>query len=92
MKLQAEKDKAKWDAAMKNEKAQTFEIDDYVLLRHENKKGLEFNWMGPYQVLKRNLDYNTYQITEVDGKVYSSWVHTDRLLPAKYDGSPVNKS
>jgi hypothetical protein len=92
MKLQAEKDKARWDAAMKTEQAQTFEINDYVMLRHENKKGLEFNWMGPYQVLKRNLDFNTYQITEVDGKVYSSWVHTDRLHPVKYDGKPINKS
>jgi hypothetical protein len=92
MKIQAEKDKKRWDDAMKGRQVQTFKMDEYVLLRHENKKGLEFNWMGPYQVIKRNLDFNTYQIKEVDGKVYSSWVRTDRLLPVKYDGSNVNKS
>ena len=77
---------------MKGIKTQEFKIDDYVMLRHESKKGLEFNWMGPYQVLKCNMDFNTYQIKEVDGKIYSSWVHTDRLHPVKYDGSPIDKS
>lgn len=77
---------------MKTTKPQTFEINDYVLLRHESKKGMEFNWMGPYQVVKRNLDFNTYQIKELEGKLYSSWVHTDRLIPVKYDGSPIQKS
>lgn len=91
-KIQATKDKARWDAAMKTTEPQTFEINDYVLLRHESKKGLEFNWMGPYKVVKRNTDYNTYQIEEVDGKMYSSWVHTDRLTPVKYDGSPIDKA
>ena len=79
------------DAAMKGKDTQTFNINDYVLLRHESKKGLEFNWMGPYQVLKRNLDYNTYQIKEVDDKIYSSWGQTDRLLAVKYDGSKIDK-
>ncbi|GAA5804828.1 hypothetical protein HPULCUR_010336 [Helicostylum pulchrum] len=92
MKIQSKKDKERWDAAMKGKETQTFNINDYVLLRHESKKGLEFNWMGPYQVLKRNLDYNTYQIKEVDGKTYSSWVHTDRLIAVKYDGSKIDKS
>ena len=89
---QAKKDKIRWDDAMKGKETQTFNINDYVLLRHESKKGLEFNWMGPYQVLKRNLDFNTYKITEVDGKEYASWVHTDRLIPVKYDGSKIDKS
>jgi hypothetical protein len=92
MRIQAEKDKEKWDAALKNQETQVFQVNDYVMLRHENKKGLEFNWMGPYQVLKRNIDFNTYQIKEVDGKIHSSWVHTDRLHPVKYDGSSINKS
>lgn len=48
--------------------------------------------MCPYQVKKRNLDFNTYQIQEVDGKVYASWVHTDRLHPVKYDGSKIDKT
>lgn len=37
------------------------------MLRHESKKGLEFNWMGPYVVLKTDLDYNIYQIQEIEG-------------------------
>lgn len=92
MKQQALKDKARWDEKLKGGITQTFEIDDYVMLRHESKKGLEFNWMGPYQVKKRNLDFNTYQIQEVDGKMYASWVHTDRLHPAKSDGSKIDKA
>ena len=62
------------------------------MLRHESKEGLEFNWMGPYQIIKRNLEFNTYQIKEIEGNNYSSWVHTDRLHPIKYDGSPISKS
>ena len=92
MRIQSQKDKERWDAAMKEKPTQIFEVNDYVLLRHESKVGLEFNWMGPYQVLKRNLDFNTYKIKEVDGKEYASWVHTDRLLPVKYDGSKIDKS
>jgi hypothetical protein len=92
LRIQAQKDKEKWDAALKKNETQEFNIGDYVLLRHESKKGLEFNWMGPYQILKRNLDFNTYQIKEIDGKTYSSWVHTDRLHPVQYDGNPVDKS
>jgi transposase InsO family protein len=90
--IQAQKDKERWDAAVKNNKTQIFAVGDYVLLRHESKKGLEFNWMGPYVVLKTNLDYNTYQIQEIEGKIYSSWVHTDRLHSAQYDGSKPQKS
>lgn len=62
------------------------------MLRHESKKGLEFNWMGPYVVLKTNLEYNIYQIQEIEGKIYNSWVHTDRLHIAKYDGSKPSES
>lgn len=90
--LQARKDKERWDAALKNNKIQTFEVGDYVMLRHESKKGLEFNWMGPYVVLKTNLDYNIYQIQEIEGKVYNSWVHTDRLHSVQYDDAKPQKS
>lgn len=92
MRIQSEKDKAIWDEKLKGATTQEFDVNDYVMLRHENKNGLEFNWMGPYKVLKKNLDYNTYQIQEVDGKIYSSWVHTDRLHPVKYDGSIIDKA
>ncbi|CEP16788.1 hypothetical protein [Parasitella parasitica] len=91
--LQARKDnKERWDAMVKNNKTQTFTVGDYVMLRHESKRGLEFNWMGPYVVLKTNLDYNIYQIQEIEGKVSNSWVHTDRLHSVQYDGSKPDKS
>ncbi|KAG0781421.1 hypothetical protein G6F22_009577 [Rhizopus arrhizus] len=89
---QAIHDKKRWDSMMATTKAQTFNIDDYVLMRHENKRGLEFNWMGPYKVINRNLDYNIYQLQEVNGKLYASWVHTDRLHAVKYDGASINKT
>lgn len=92
LRRQAELDKTKWDSMLKNNQIQTFNVGDYVLLRHESKTGLEFQWMGPYKVIKRNLDFNTYQIQEIEGKLYNSWVHTDRLHPVKYDGSSINKS
>ncbi|EIE84465.1 hypothetical protein RO3G_09175 [Rhizopus delemar RA 99-880] len=91
LRKQAEIDKSRWDSLLKD-KIQIFEIGDYVLLRHESKKGLEFNWMGPYKVIKRNLDFNTYQIQEINGKTYQSWVHTDRLHPVKYVGTSIDKS
>ncbi|KAG0808563.1 hypothetical protein G6F16_013716 [Rhizopus arrhizus] len=88
---QAQLDKMRWDSMLKNNQIQTFNVGDYVLLRHESKKGLEYNWMGPYKVIKRNLDFNTYNIQEISGKVYGSWVHTDRLKLAKYNGSSIDK-
>lgn len=92
MRQQAVKDKAKWDSLLKKQTTQVFKTGDYVLLRHESKKGLEFNWMGPYEIIGVNLDFNTYRIKEIEGKIYASWVHTDRLHPVKYDGAKVNKS
>lgn len=73
LKIQAAKDKEKWDATLNGQELKSFKVNDYAMLRHESKKGLEFNWMGPYQVIKCNLNYNTYQIQEVDGKINSSW-------------------
>ena len=71
---------------------QIFTVGDHVLLRQENKRGLEYNWMGPYKVIARNLDFNTYKIEEVDGKVYSSWVHTDRLKQVKTMTKKIDES
>ncbi|CEG85142.1 hypothetical protein RMATCC62417_18867 [Rhizopus microsporus] len=92
LRKQAAIDKNKWNMALKADKIQTFNIGDHVLLRHESKRGLEYNWMGPYKILKRNLDFNTYQLQEINGKLYASWVHVDRLHPVKYDGKSMNKS
>ncbi|KAG1471288.1 hypothetical protein G6F57_011442 [Rhizopus arrhizus] len=92
LRQQAIHDKKRWDSMMATNKTQTFNIGDYVLMRHESKQGLEFNWMGPYKVINRNLDYNTYQLQEINGKLYASWVHTDRLHAVKYDGASVNKT
>ncbi|KAG1324500.1 hypothetical protein G6F62_009065 [Rhizopus arrhizus] len=89
---QAIHDKKRWDSMMATTKTQTFNIGDYVLMRHESKQGLEFNWIGPYKVINRNLDYNIYQLQEVNGKLYASWAHTDRLHEVKYDGASVNKT
>ncbi|CDH56331.1 predicted protein [Lichtheimia corymbifera JMRC:FSU:9682] len=74
----AARDKQRWDSLMK---PQVFAIGDFVLLRHENKLSLEYNWKGPYKILARNLDTHIYQIQDLQGNTYSSWVHTDRLRP-----------
>ena len=78
LKANANLDKAKWDALLK---PQIFSVDDHVLMRHENKLGLEYNWKGPFKVLAANLEYHTYQLQDLNGHTYSSWVHTDRLRP-----------
>ncbi|KAG2216805.1 hypothetical protein INT45_013817 [Circinella minor] len=62
-------------------KPQIFSVNDYVLMRHENKLSLEYNWKGPFKVLAANLEYHTYQLQDLNGHTYSSWVHTDRLCP-----------
>lgn len=92
MRLQGKKDKEKWDEKVKNGEAQVFEVGNYILLRHESKKGLEYNWMGPYIVQNRNLDFNVYKIKEVNGKEYKSWVHTDRLQLVKFSGDNISNS
>lgn len=73
-----DKDKARWDLIMKR---QVFSVGDFVLMRHENRFGLEYNWKGPYKVIAVNPDTDTYQVQTADGKPYASWVHTDRLRP-----------
>ena len=69
LKNQAAKDKATWDAVLK---PQIFAVGDHVLMRHENKFGLEYNWKGPFKVLAVNLDYHVYQLQALNGPVYRS--------------------
>ncbi|SAM00834.1 hypothetical protein [Absidia glauca] len=70
-------DKQRWDD---NTKVQRFEVNDLVLVRHENPYGLEPRWFGPYKVVKRNLDSDIYFLEPLDGgRPYTSWIHTDRL-------------
>jgi hypothetical protein len=92
MRNQGIKDKEKWDQLIKGKDTQVFNVNDYVLLRHESKKGLEYNWMGPYQVINRNIDFNVYQIKELEGKIYNSWVHTDRLKPIALKNDNITSS
>ncbi|GAA5817836.1 hypothetical protein MFLAVUS_011394 [Mucor flavus] len=82
----------RWDELIKGKETQTFKTNDFVLLRHESKKGLEYNWMGPYQVINCNPDFNVYQIKEVEGNVYNSWVHTDRLKPISINSTNTSTS
>ena len=88
LKNNAEKDKALWDAIMK---PQVFAVGDHVLMRHENKFSLEYNWKGPFRILARNLDTHIYQIQDMNGKTYASWVHTDRLRPIHIDSIITDK-
>lgn len=88
MQKDREKDKAQWDLLTKK---QVYSVGDFVLLRHENKFGLEYNWRGPYKIVERNLDTDIYKLHSMNGEAYKSWVHTDRLRPIhinKADGNP----
>lgn len=85
LKNNAKHDKERWDSIMK---PQVFNVGDYVLLRHENKFSLEYNWKGPYRILARNLDTHVYQIQDMQSNTYASWVHTDRLRPIHLHSSP----
>lgn len=78
LRANAQCDKAIWDAIMIH---QIFNVGDTVLMRHENKYSLEYNWKGPYTIIKRNLNSDTYQIKDMNNQVYRSWVHTDCLCP-----------
>lgn len=86
------KDKERWDNLIKGKETQTFKKNDFVLLRHESKKGLEYNWMGPYQIINCNPDFNVYQIKEIEGNIYNSWVHTDRLKPISVNNTNISTS
>lgn len=92
MRNQGIKDKEKWDELIKGKETQVFNINDYVLLRNESKRGLEYNWMGPYQIINSNNDFNVYQIKEIEGNIYNSWVHTDRLKPIAINNNNTNNN
>ncbi|SAL95618.1 hypothetical protein, partial, partial [Absidia glauca] len=80
MKSQADKDKERWDTITKQV---SFNVGDLVLLRIEQKAGLEYNWEGPYRVLKKNADTDIYWLETLGGVVRNDWVHVDRLKKAK---------
>jgi hypothetical protein len=78
-------DKQRWDQLIT---PHVFDIGDHVLMRHENKICLEFNWFGPLIVLQRNLDKGIYKLEYTDGFPYTSWVHIDRLTRAHSSDPP----
>ncbi|EIE92297.1 hypothetical protein RO3G_17168 [Rhizopus delemar RA 99-880] len=80
MRVVSEADKLKWDAAITKV---DFEVGDHVLLRNEQKYGLEYNWMGPYIITGKNDTTNIYKLTTIGGEPYPSWVHVDRLKEVK---------
>lgn len=79
-------DKLRWDAHLK---PHTFKIGDLVLLRHESKLSLEYDWMGPYRVQATHMDTDTYKIVDMNNKPYNSWVHADRLRPVAANTQPT---
>ncbi|OAD68544.1 hypothetical protein PHYBLDRAFT_150137 [Phycomyces blakesleeanus NRRL 1555(-)] len=74
--------KKHWDAVMK---PHSFAVGAYVLMRHKNKFGLEYNWMSPYVVVDKNSDTDVYKLTMTEGVSYTYWVHADHLKLAKDD-------
>lgn len=82
MRAVQEQDKERWDAHV--EKLE-FEVGDHVLLRNEQKYGLEYNWSGPYLIVAKNEASHVYKLTSVSGEPYPSWVHIDRLKEVKAD-------
>lgn len=86
----ARRDKATWDNILK---PQVFPIGAQVLLRHEQPLSLEYNWKGPFTIIARNTDFNTYQLRATNGDIHPSWVHTDRLRSLyTTNNHPVNHS
>ena len=78
LKNNAAKDKACWDTIIKPQK---FAINDHILMHHENKLSLEFNWKGLFKVIDTNPETDIYKLQDLNGQVYSSWVHTNCLRP-----------
>ena len=70
-------------------KPQVFAIGDHVLMRHENKLSLEYNWKGPYRVINKNAASHIYQLQDLNGNTYNYWVHTDRLRPINFSTEPT---
>jgi hypothetical protein len=79
MKSQADKDKDRWDAVSKHV---VFDVGELVLLRVEQKVGLEMNWEGPYRVFKKNAETDVYWLETLGGVLKNDWVHVDRLKKA----------
>lgn len=75
-----EYDKKRWDESIIKV---DFEVGDHVLLRNEQKYGLEYNWMGPYLVVDKNAESNIYKLMTLGGEPYQSWVHVDQLKIVK---------
>jgi hypothetical protein len=82
MKAVQEQDKLRWDSAI--DKLE-FEVGDHVFVRHEQKYGLEFNWLGPFIIVDKNEESHVYKLVSVKGEPYPSWVHVDRLKEVKAD-------
>ncbi|OBZ80286.1 hypothetical protein A0J61_11665, partial [Choanephora cucurbitarum] len=82
LKAMAEKDKEKWDGAVKK---LSFEPGDLVMLTHEERFGLEPKFKGPYIVVEAYPDYGTYRLQTIAGEPLKSLVHVDRMKPAKGD-------
>jgi hypothetical protein len=80
LKAMAEKDKKKWDAAIKK---LSFETGDMVMLTHEGRFGLEPRFKGPFIIVERYTDFDTYKLQTLSGEPLKSLVHVDRLKPAR---------
>lgn len=80
MQVVQEQDKSRWDALVDK---LDFEIGDHVLLRNEQKFGLEYNWFGPFIIVDKNEEQHIFKLVSVAGEPYSSWVHVDRLKEVK---------
>jgi hypothetical protein len=77
-----EQDKQRWDALVEK---LDFEVGDHVLVRHEQKYGLEFNWVGPFIIVEKNETSHIFKLVSIAGEPYPSWVHVDRLKAVKAD-------
>ncbi|KAG2195068.1 hypothetical protein INT47_003934 [Mucor saturninus] len=80
LKAMAEKDKIRWDAAIKKV---TFEPGDMVVLTHEGRYGLEPKFKGPFIVVEVFPDIGTYKLQTLAGEPLKSPVHVDRLRIAR---------
>jgi hypothetical protein len=76
----AAKAKERWDAVIK---PVGFDVGELVLLRLEQRYGLEYNWEGPYRALKKNDETDVYQLETFGGVAKKDWVHADRLKKVK---------
>ncbi|ORX61310.1 hypothetical protein DM01DRAFT_1342321 [Hesseltinella vesiculosa] len=59
MKTRADQEQDRWCKVTKHVQ---FEVGNLVLLRAEQKYGLEPQWEGPYRILQRNVETDVYQL------------------------------